>query len=149
MPAPAITLRNVRKRFGEIVAVDGLDPRRAREAPALACSAPTAPASRRRCACSRRRRSPRRARSRCWATPARLAKSIDNFNYVNISVITPLFLVAGTFFPIEALPAWAATLAELNPLHHRVELVRDAVFGMEPAADLLHIAVLAAFALAM
>ncbi|HLL87232.1 MAG TPA: ABC transporter permease, partial [Thermoleophilaceae bacterium] len=37
-------------------------------------------------------------------TIAALAKSIDNSNYVTSSVITPLFLVAGAFFPLDALP---------------------------------------------
>ncbi len=78
-----------------------------------------------------------------------IAKAIDNFNYVTSSVITPLFLVAGTFFPIDALPRWAETLAQANPLHHCVELVRDAVFGLQPAADLLHVAVLVLFGLLM
>jgi lipooligosaccharide transport system permease protein len=82
-------------------------------------------------------------------TIAAIAKSIDNFNYVTSSVITPLFLVAGAFFPLDALPGWAATLAELNPLHHCVELVRDAVFGLRPSADLVHLGVLVAFALLM
>ncbi len=50
--------------------------------------------------------------------------------------ITPLFLVAGTFFPITGLPQWAQTLAWLNPLYHCVELVRSAVFGWEPIANL-------------
>src|SRR5205085_9671443 len=31
-------------------------------------------------------------------------KSIDNFSYVTSTVITPLFLVAGTIFPISGLP---------------------------------------------
>ena len=46
-------------------------------------------------------------------------------------MLTPLFLLAGTFFPIDGLPRWAQVLAQLNPLHHCVELVRDAVFGFE------------------
>jgi lipooligosaccharide transport system permease protein len=74
-------------------------------------------------------------------------KSIENFNYVISAVLTPLFLVAGTFFPIDRLPDWARTLAELNPLYHCVELVRDAVFGWEGAADLVHVAVLIGFGL--
>ncbi len=82
-------------------------------------------------------------------TIAAVAKSIDNFNYVTSSVITPLFLVAGTFFPIDALPGWASTLAQFNPLYHCVELVRDAVFGFQPGADLLHVGVLLVFALLM
>jgi lipooligosaccharide transport system permease protein len=68
-----------------------------------------------------------------WAcfgiTVAGFAKSIENFSYVVSAVLTPLFLVAGTFFPIDGLPRWARVLAELNPLHHTVELVRHAAFG--------------------
>jgi lipooligosaccharide transport system permease protein len=74
-------------------------------------------------------------------------KSIDNFSYIISAVLTPLFLVAGTFFPIDGLPEWAQVLAQFNPLHHLVELVRNAVFGFHPADDLLHIGVLVVFAL--
>ncbi len=77
------------------------------------------------------------------------AKAIENFNYVVSAVLTPLFLVAGTFFPIDQLPDWAGVLAQVNPLHHCVELVRHAVFGFEPAADLAHVGVLVVFALLM
>ncbi len=59
--------------------------------------------------------------------------SIDNFSYVISAVLTPLFLVAGTFFPIDGLPEWAQVVAQLNPLYHLVQLVRHAVFGFEPA----------------
>jgi lipooligosaccharide transport system permease protein len=86
-----------------------------------------------------------------WAcfgiTIAGFANSIENFSYVISAVLTPLFLVAGTFFPIDQLPDWARTLAQLNPLYHCVELVRDAVFGWEGTADLGHVAVLIAFGL--
>ena len=34
--------------------------------------------------------------------------SIDNFSYVISAVLTPLFLVAGTFFPIDGLPRLGA-----------------------------------------
>ena len=59
------------------------------------------------------------------------AKSIENFSYIVSAVLTPLFLVAGTFFPLDKLPEWAQILANLNPLHHCVELVRHAAFGCE------------------
>ena len=72
--------------------------------------------------------------------------SIDSFGYVISAVLTPLFLVAGTFFPIDGLPDWASTLALLNPLYHCVELVRHAVFGLQPLTDLAHVAALAVFA---
>jgi lipooligosaccharide transport system permease protein len=67
------------------------------------------------------------------------AKSFENFNYVVSAVLTPLFLVAGTFFPLDQLPEWAQVLGELNPLHHCVELVRHAVFGFEGWTDLLRV----------
>ena len=80
------------------------------------------------------------------AVAARM-QSIDNFSYVISAVLTPMFLVAGTFFPIEGLPEWAQVLAQLNPLYHLVQLVRDAViFGFKPV-DLVHLAVLFAFGL--
>ena len=80
---------------------------------------------------------------------AGFASSFENFNYVVSAVLTPLFLVAGTFFPIDTLPTWAQTLAQLNPLYHCVELVRDAVFGFEGWADLAHVGALVAFGLIM
>jgi lipooligosaccharide transport system permease protein len=73
---------------------------------------------------------------------------IDQFNYVTTLLITPLFLVAGTFFPIEGLPEWAQVVAQFNPLHQLVELVRGACFGFE-TTDLLRVGVLLIFALAM
>jgi lipooligosaccharide transport system permease protein len=77
------------------------------------------------------------------------ASSIENFNYVISAALTPLFLVAGTFFPIDGLPDWAQTLAQGNTLHHLVELVRHAAFGFEGWTDVVHVAVLVAFALLM
>jgi lipooligosaccharide transport system permease protein len=78
------------------------------------------------------------------AVAASVAK-IDQFNYVTTLVITPLFLVAGTFFPIDQLPEALQWAAQLNPLHHLVELVRHASFGFV-ATDLIRVAVLVAFA---
>ncbi|HYZ19060.1 MAG TPA: ABC transporter permease [Gaiellaceae bacterium] len=80
---------------------------------------------------------------------AGFAKSFENFNYVVSAVLTPLFLVAGTFFPIDTLPEWAQFLANLNPLYHCVELVRHAVFGWEGWTDVVRLAALAAFGLAL
>jgi lipooligosaccharide transport system permease protein len=77
------------------------------------------------------------------------AKSIDNFSYIVSAVLTPLFLVAGTFFPLDALPEWAQVLSELNPLHHCVELVRHAAFGFEGWEDLARLGALVAFGLGM
>jgi lipooligosaccharide transport system permease protein len=81
------------------------------------------------------------------AVAASVAK-IDQFNYVTTLVVTPLFLVAGTFFPIDDLPAGLQAAAQLNPLHHLVELVRHASFGFE-AGDPIRFVVLVAFAAVM
>jgi len=75
-------------------------------------------------------------------------KSIDNFNYVTSIVVTPMFLVAGTYFPLDGLPEWAQVLGALNPLHHTVELVRHAAFGWKGWADVSHVGVLVVFGLA-
>ncbi len=77
------------------------------------------------------------------------SKSIDNFSYIVSAVITPLFLVAGTFFPLDQLPQWVQVLGALNPLHHCVELVRHAAFGFEGWEDVVSYAYLVVFGLAM
>jgi lipooligosaccharide transport system permease protein len=81
------------------------------------------------------------------AMAATVAK-IDQFNYVTALFVTPLFLVAGTFFPIDGLPEGFQIAAQFNPLHQLVELVRGGAFGYE-ATDVLRFAFLLVFALAM
>ncbi|MDP9183656.1 MAG: ABC transporter permease [Actinomycetota bacterium] len=75
-----------------------------------------------------------------------LASTFAAFDYVISMLVAPLFLFAGTFFPLEGLPSWVAVAAHLNPLFHTVELVRHAVYGFEPLHDLGHVAALLAFA---
>jgi lipooligosaccharide transport system permease protein len=77
------------------------------------------------------------------------ASSFENFNYVVSAVLTPLFLVAGTFFPLSRLPRWAQILGEVNPLHQCVQLVRDAVFGYDGWVDLLRVGGLVLFGLVL
>jgi lipooligosaccharide transport system permease protein len=78
---------------------------------------------------------------------AGFAKSFENFNYVVSAVLTPLFLVAGTFFPLDELPEAVQLLANLNPLYHTVELVRHAAFGWEGWSDVARLGALVAFGL--
>ena len=79
-------------------------------------------------------------------TMAAIVEKIDQFNYVTALFVTPLFLVAGTFFPISGLPQGLQDVAQINPLHQLVELVRGGAFGFE-ATDLLRFAFLVAFAI--
>jgi lipooligosaccharide transport system permease protein len=80
---------------------------------------------------------------------AAVMKAIDNFSYVTSIVITPLFLVAGTYFPISELPEWAQVAANINPLYHCVQLVRHACFGFDGWVDVWHLGVMVAFGLAV
>jgi lipooligosaccharide transport system permease protein len=86
-----------------------------------------------------------------WAcfgvTIAAVLNSIDHFSYITSTIITPVFLTAGTFFPISGLPDWAQVLAQFNPLYHCVQLVRHAVFGIEIGNDVWHLAALLLFGL--
>jgi len=79
---------------------------------------------------------------------AATVSKIDHFNYVTTLVVTPLFLIAGTFFPIDQLPEGFQIAAQLNPLYQLVELVRGAAFGLEPV-DALRLLGLALFSTAM
>jgi lipooligosaccharide transport system permease protein len=73
---------------------------------------------------------------------------IDHFNYIQSALITPLFLVSGTFFPIDSLPRGFQIASQFNPLYHCVELVRHAVVYGFRAVDIFHFAVLLALAVA-
>ena len=78
-----------------------------------------------------------------------VVKTIDSFNYVTSALVTPLFLVAGTFFPLTSLPPWALVAAQLNPLYHCVQLVRNACYGWAGWADVWHVTFLVGFAAVM
>jgi lipooligosaccharide transport system permease protein len=78
-----------------------------------------------------------------------VVRNIESFQYVTSALVTPLFLVSGTFFPLTNLPPWALTIAQINPLYHCVQLVRDASFTNLGWADLGHAAFLAGFAILM
>jgi lipooligosaccharide transport system permease protein len=88
-----------------------------------------------------------------WASTgifiASKAKSIESFSYWQSGLLTPMFLVAGTFFPLTGLPQWAQVAGNFNPLFHCVQLVRHAVFGFQGIADIGHLAFLVVFALVM
>jgi lipooligosaccharide transport system permease protein len=75
------------------------------------------------------------------------SKKIESFSYWQSGLLTPMFLVAGTFFPLSQLPEWAQVLGNFNPLFHCVQLVRHAVFGLHGWADVGHLAFLVGFAL--
>jgi lipooligosaccharide transport system permease protein len=80
---------------------------------------------------------------------AAVLRSIDDFSYVTSTILTPLFLVAGTFFPLSGLPDWVHYASNANPLFHCVELVHHASFGFKAGVDIGHTAFLVVFGLLM
>ncbi|ORU89803.1 MAG: nodulation protein NodJ [Cycloclasticus sp. symbiont of Poecilosclerida sp. M] len=73
------------------------------------------------------------------------AKSYDFFLYYTTLFITPMVLLSGVFFPIEALPYLVQNLAKALPLYHAISLVRPLMTGGEVHSVFLHIFVLLAF----
>ena len=71
-----------------------------------------------------------------------LVPQIDAFNFPVFLFIMPMFLFSGTFFPLEVLPGWAQWVAEVLPLTHVVNVMREACLGRLPVGltiDLLYI----------
>jgi len=77
-----------------------------------------------------------------------LASGYDFFSYYMTLFLTPMMMLSGVFFPVERLPAPILALAQAMPLYHGVELVRPLLGGIVPGDAPMHLAVLAAYALA-
>jgi len=75
-----------------------------------------------------------------------LVPQIDSFNLPTFLFIMPMFLFSGTFFPLDVLPLWAQRLANLLPLTHVANVMRELGLGRMPADlgwDLLYLVALA------
>ena len=75
-----------------------------------------------------------------------LSPSYDFFMYYFTLAITPMMLACGVFFPLEQLPQWLQTTAEVLPLTHAVALARPLMNGTVPESAALHVLVLVAYA---
>lgn len=63
--------------------------------------------------------------------------------------VIPMFLLSGTFFPVDQLPTFAEVAARMLPLYHAVELARAATLETAPTLPVVvHVAVPAAYATA-
>lgn len=76
-----------------------------------------------------------------------VTRSIDLFNLPIFLFVTPMFLFSGTFFPTDALPAWASFVATVMPLYHLTVLFRSACLGALDAGALWNVAYLCLFIL--
>ena len=77
-----------------------------------------------------------------------ISPSYDFFLYYFTLAVTPMFLFCGVFYPIDTLPELVQMIAQLLPLTHAVALIRPLLTEMPLTMPLLHLAVLALYAVA-
>lgn len=65
----------------------------------------------------------------CMTAYSATLESEASFPGVFRFIILPMTLFAGTFFPVDSLPAWIRPLAWITPLWHGTELARGWSFG--------------------
>lgn len=56
-------------------------------------------------------------------------RSTHSFDFVIVGVVVPMFVIAGTFFPLDGLPQAFQVVGVVNPVTHVVELLRWLAFG--------------------
>ena len=76
-----------------------------------------------------------------------LAPGYDFFTYFFTLVLTPMLLFSGVYFPVDQMPAWLAGVARALPLSHAIDIARPLMLGRVPGNIMLHVAVLAAYAI--
>jgi len=54
---------------------------------------------------------------------------INYVDYFFVILMTPMFIFAGTFFPVSQLPGWAQDVAFFMPLYHVVNITRGLIVG--------------------
>jgi lipooligosaccharide transport system permease protein len=59
---------------------------------------------------------------------ATFVRSWQDFDLV-VTVLIPLFLFSGTFYPISLYPGWLQFVVQLTPLYHGVDLLRSFTTG--------------------
>lgn len=66
------------------------------------------------------------------------------FTFIQRFVVMPMFLFAGTFFPLTAMPGYLQWIGWISPVWHGTELARLATYGapMSPLMFVVHLAFL-------
>lgn len=84
------------------------------------------------------------------AYAAGLENETSQFAFIQRFVIMPMFLFAGTFFPLSAVPGYLQWIGWLTPVWHGVELSRWVTYGtpMTSSMALVHVGYLAAVTVA-
>jgi daunorubicin resistance ABC transporter membrane protein len=77
--------------------------------------------------------------------------SVQGFHAVMNLLLFPMWLLSGSFFPLEGAPGWLAFLMRINPLTYGLAAMRSLLYGSAPAPGApglgLSIAVIAAVGL--
>lgn len=74
-----------------------------------------------------------------------VAPNYDSFGYFFTLFISPMFLFAGVFFPVENLPQGVRFIPWLTPLYHAIEVIRPLFLGRVTWSILADLGWLAAF----
>jgi len=75
-----------------------------------------------------------------------ISPSYDFFLFYFTLFVTPMFLFCGVFYPIDTLPQAAQAIAQVLPLTHAVALMRPLMTELPLTQPLLHLLVLAIYA---
>ena len=75
-----------------------------------------------------------------------LAPGYDFFTYFFTLVLTPMLLFSGVYFPVDQMPGWLSSVANLLPLKHAIDLARPLMMARVPDDIALHVAVLLVYA---
>ena len=69
------------------------------------------------------------------------------FNLINRIIVMPMFLFAGTFFPLDVMPIYLQWIGWISPMWHGTQLARVAAFGMAYPLEgvVAHLLVLVAY----
>lgn len=82
-------------------------------------------------------------------TIASLIRDTQGFSLIMQFIIFPIFLLSGTFFPIENLPVWIRSVSYINPLTYGVDGLRASLIGFSQFSLFLDLLVLLIFGFLM
>lgn len=71
-----------------------------------------------------------------------LARGYDFFTYYFTLISTPMVFLSGVYYPVDQLPGWLQSIAQILPLHAAVNLVRPLILGGWPQTPLTDLAIL-------
>lgn len=61
--------------------------------------------------------------------------SVQGFHAVMNLLLFPMWLLSGSFFPLEGAPGWLAFLMRINPLTYGLAALRSLLYGAPPASS--------------